>query len=66
MSRVEVIEQEVQKLSPEELKDFRDWFAQYDAEAWDKKLEQDVKEGKLDALAKQALSDHAEGKSYEL
>lgn len=66
MSRIQVIEQEIQKLSPQELTDLREWFAQYDAEAWDQKLEQDVKEGKLDALAEQALRDHKEGKSYEL
>jgi len=66
MGRVQEIEQEVQKLSPRELADFRDWFAHYDAEAWDGKLEQDVEAGKLDKLAERALRDHKAGKSQEL
>lgn len=66
MSRVETIEQEVQKLSPQELADFREWFAQYDAQAWDRKLEEDVESGKLDALAERALRDHKAGNSHEL
>ena len=66
MSRVQVIKQQIQKLSPQELTDFRAWFAQYDEKAWDQRLEQDLKEGKLDALAEQALRDYKEGKSYEL
>ena len=66
MSRVQVIKQQIQKLSPQELTDFRAWFAQYDVKAWDQRLEQDLKEGKLDVLAEQALRDHKEGKSYEL
>lgn len=66
MSRIQEIEQEVQKLSPGELAEFREWFVQYDAEAWDRKLEEDVEAGKLDDLAERALHDHKAGKSREL
>ncbi len=66
MSRVEAIEQEVQKLSPRELADFREWFARFDADAWDRKLEADVGAGKLDAFAERALADHKAGRSREL
>lgn len=66
MGRVEAIEQEVQKLSQRELADFREWFAKYDADAWDRKLEADVEAGKLDALAERALGDHKAGRSREL
>ena len=66
MEKVEKIEQEVQELSPDELAQFRQWFAAFDAEAWDRQFEADVKAGKLDALAERALRDHAAGKSTKL
>ena len=63
MSKVERIEGEIQALSPEELAEFRNWFLAYDWAAWDQKLEQDVQAGKLDALADEALREHAAGKT---
>ena len=66
MEKVEKIEREVQGLSPEELASFRQWFAAFDAEAWDRQFEADVRAGKLDALAERALRDHAAGKSTKL
>ena len=66
MEKVEKIEREVQELSPDELARFRQWFASFDAEAWERQFEADVKAGKLDALADRALRDHADGKSTKL
>jgi hypothetical protein len=66
MSRVERIENEVESLSPEELKAFRDWFAEFDAEAWDRQIEDDAKSGKLQSLAERALRDHEAGRSSDL
>ncbi len=66
MEKVEKIEREVKTLSPEQLASFRQWFAAFDAEAWDRQFEVDVKAGKLDALAERALRDHAAGKSTKL
>jgi hypothetical protein len=50
-------------LSPEELAVFRHWFAEFDAEMWDRQIEADAGAGKLDALAQKGLRDHAAGKS---
>jgi len=66
MSKVENIEQEVQRLKPSELAAFRRWFAEFDAEAWDRQIEEDVRKGKLDKLAEEALAAHRAGKSKEL
>jgi hypothetical protein len=66
MEKVEKIEREVQELSREELASFRQWFTAFDAEAWDRQFEADVRAGKLDALAERALRDHAAGKSTKL
>ena len=66
MSKVEKIEQEVQALSPEDLARFRAWFLEFDWTAWDHQIEQDARTGRLDALAEQALRDHAAGKTKPL
>jgi hypothetical protein len=66
MSRVEQIEGQIQQLTAEELAALRDWFAAFDAEAWDRQTEADALDGKLDRLAKAALRDHAAGRSTEL
>ena len=63
MSRLEQIEGEVKNLSSDELKDFRDWFARFDADVWDAKIEADAHNGKLRSLAERALQDHASGRS---
>ncbi len=54
-----MLEERISALSPEELAGFRRWFAEFDAAAWDRELERDVKAGKLDALADEALRGHA-------
>jgi hypothetical protein len=66
MSKIETIERQVQELSAEDLAQFRNWFAEFDAEAWDRQIAADVKAGKLDALAARALEQHAAGKSTKL
>jgi hypothetical protein len=66
MTKVHALEKRISALSAEELAEFRQWFAEFDPAAWDRQLERDVKAGKLDALADEALRDHAAGKSTEL
>jgi len=65
MSKLEALEKKVSGLSPEELAEFRRWFIEFDAAAWDRQIERHAKAGKLDALADEALRDHAAGKSTE-
>jgi len=66
MSRVEEIEDRVRVLDSEELKIFRDWFADFDAEVWDAQIAADAKKSKLRALAERALRDHESGRSSPL
>ena len=61
MSKVEAIEQQIEKLSADELAMFRRWYAAFDAQSWDRQFEADVNAGKLDALADKALRDHVAG-----
>jgi hypothetical protein len=63
MSKVEQIEDQVKDLSSDELRAFRNWFAEFDAEAWDQQIEADAKRGRLFSLAERALADHTAGRS---
>lgn len=66
MSRTEKIEIEVKTLDQSEYKAFREWFARYDAEVWDRQSEAHAQNGRLLALAQQALLDHEQGRSTEV
>jgi hypothetical protein len=66
MSKVEDIEQEVRELTPSELAAFRRWFLEFDAQVWDGQIEEDIREGRLDKLADEALASHRAGKSKEI
>ncbi len=66
MSTVEAIENAVENLSSEELTQFRRWFSQFDAMAWDAQIEADAAAGKLDALAAQALAEYDAGQAREI
>jgi hypothetical protein len=63
MSKVKELALQIEALSAEELAMFREWFARFDARAWDRQFEADVRAGKLDQVAAQALRDHAAGRS---
>ncbi len=66
MSTVQEIEAAVSNLSRDELASFREWFAEYDAAAWDRQLEEDVAAGRLNALAEEALKEFREGRTTPL
>ena len=66
MGNVKAIEDAVESLRPSELAEFRHWFAEFDASAWDRQIEQDAAAGKLDAMAAEALADHRAGPVREL
>jgi len=66
MSRIEKIEAEIRRMSPEERAAFRAWFVEFEAADWDRQFEADVRTGKLDALADRALDDHAAGLTTKL
>ena len=66
MSEVEQIESRIKNLSPEELAKLRAWFAEFDAQAWDRQIEADSAAGKLDRLIEDSLAEHQAGKSRPL
>ena len=66
MSTVPEITDALRRLSPEELAKFRAWYAEFDADAWDRQFETDVAAGKFDELADEALAEFRAGKCREL
>jgi hypothetical protein len=66
MTRVQALEQEIERLSQEELVELRVWLDEREAEAWDREIERDAASGKLDKLFEKSISDHRAGKSREI
>lgn len=66
MGNIKSIEKAVEALPPEELAEFRRWFAEFDAAAWDKQIDRDAAAGRLDSLAADALADYRAGNAREL
>lgn len=65
MTKLEEIERAVEQLRPEKLAEFRSWFVQFEAVAFDSKIEHDIRAGKLDRIAAGALRALNEGRTRE-
>ena len=66
MISIRDIEQAVSELPPADLAAFREWFAEYDAARWDEQFERDASNGRLDALAREAIDDLKNGRCKDL
>jgi hypothetical protein len=63
---VEELEKAVAELPPDKLAKFRAWFEEFAADEWDRQIEADIKAGKLDAMAEEAIKEHKAGLSRKL
>lgn len=63
---VKDIQEAVAQLSADDLVRFRSWYEDFDAQIWNEQFEDDVKTGRLDALADRALADFRAGRYEEL
>lgn len=66
IAEIEEIKTVISQMSREKLSIFRNWFEEFDAEAWDHQFEDDVHTGRLDALAEEALRDLEQGLSTDI
>ena len=66
MGAVEKLELLIKSLSAQELAQFREWFAEFDAQIWDRQIETDAAPGKLDRLIEDSMADHRKNKSRPL
>ena len=66
MNSVQDIERAIIRLPKPDLLVLRGWFDEFEAEMWDQEFEEDVKAGRFERLAQQALSDLANGRCTTL
>ena len=63
---VEDLETAIANLPPEEFARLSAWFAELEAERWDRQIEDDLRSGRLDPVIKRARDDIAAGRSKPL
>lgn len=66
MSTIKDIEKAVASLPPDQFAEFRTWFEAFEGARFDDKIEGDIRRGKLDKLAEEALADFRKGRAREL
>lgn len=63
---IEELEKAITELSLKDRARLLAWLEELDAAEFDAKIERDIKAGKFDRLADEALADHAAGKTRPL
>lgn len=66
MGKIEKIEHQIEALTAQELAEFRRWYREFDAEAWDRQVQEDIQANKLDVFAEEALKVYQAGKAREI
>ncbi|HEV8394563.1 MAG TPA: hypothetical protein VGQ37_09830 [Vicinamibacterales bacterium] len=66
MTTIAEITGAVKRLPKKDLVRFRKWFAEYEAQVWDRQLEADVAAGRLETLVREAKRDHRAGRTKPL
>jgi len=57
MSKVEQIKVAIESLPDKDFVKLRKWFSEKDWEKWDRQIEEDSKDGKLDFLTREAFKE---------
>ncbi len=60
------LESAVSQLPADELTAFARWFEEYLADAWDRRIEEDIKAGRLDEAGRRADADFEAGRCRPL
>jgi len=66
VSTLQEMKDAASKLSREELAAFRKWFIEFDWEAWDKEIEEDVAAGRFGAVVREVDEDIRAGRLTDL
>ena len=66
MQTLHELENLVARLSADDFVKFRNWFLEYEQAKWDARIEEDIKNNKLDVFADKALQDFRNGKHSTL
>lgn len=65
MSNLEQTKAAIRSLSSDEFDRLKQWLFDLDYERWDKQLERDIAEGKLEEFAKEAIAEFEAGECQE-
>jgi len=63
MSTVQEIERAIEQLPREEAFLLADWISSRISKEWDQEIEEDIKAGRLDQLAQEAVSEYRAGRT---
>ena len=66
MSTLVEIEAAIERLPKTDFQQLREWIAERDQQNWDKQLEADVADGRLDQFAQEAIADFQAGRFKDL
>lgn len=66
MPSLQQIEAAILNLAEDEFEQLREWLLEVDFKRWDRQIEQDAAEGKLDALANEAIAEFEAGHCREI
>ena len=66
MSNIQSLEMAASQLSDNELMQFSEWFEEFVADQWDKRIEADILSSRLDAVGKRADDDYLAGNASPL
>ncbi|MGM3304960.1 hypothetical protein ACSQ6I_03070 [Anabaena sp. WFMT] len=66
MSNIEQIETAILSLPSHDFEKLRQWFLNLDYERWDEQIERDIADGKLEALAEEAIAEFKAGNCREI
>ena len=66
MGKLEQVTKSVEALDREDFDAFSNWFAEFQAQRWDRQIEADAKAGRLDKLIARAKDEIAAGKTGPL
>jgi hypothetical protein len=58
---VKEIETAIAQLPPQELAELMAWLSEYHAQVWDRKIEEDLEAGRLDAVLAEVDREYEEG-----
>ena len=66
MLKVDEIKKVIETLPEKDFVQLRNWFSEKDWQKWDRQIEKDSMDGKLDFLVKEAIDEKRDGKLKDL
>lgn len=66
MTKLQLIQAEIETLTPDDFTYLKNWINELDAQQWEKQIERDSNNGKLDFLIEETLLEKSKNQLQEL